>query len=265
MKQGLLGRRWIFWPAVAVAAALVLASGANLYVDRAMGDAVRRGLDCANPGKVRLDSASVTLWGGSIELCGLTLGNPPGYSSRTMLSLDRATLKVRPGTLLSKRIEVEHMALERPAIRVEVGAGRSNVHVFLANAQANWAAGATMPFNKDARLLVDRLTIRGGRMIVATPDGNTRSIPLQGIELTNLHGRDDRGIDNTELLASVVCELTRQGAIEGQIDIYALIPRDVMRTSKAMWMTSAAVLSADPVLIGKSWWNMVDGMSSPRS
>jgi len=264
MKQSWFGKRWIFWPVVVVVAAAALASGASLYLDRLMDNAVRAGLECTCPGRVQLCSVSTALWGGGIELRGLALGNPAGYSSHTMLSLDRATLQVRPGTMLSNRIEVEHLVLAGPVIRVEVGEGRTNVDVFLRTARANWASAAT-PFNKDARLLVNRLTVTGGRMIVATPDGNVRDIPLQGMELTNLRGKGDCGIDNQELLSSVVCELTRQGAIQGQIDPTALVPPDVMRTSQAMWMTGAAILNPNPVLIGKSWWAVVDGMGSPRS
>lgn len=263
MKQSWLGKRWIFWPAVAIVAAAALAGGAQLYVNHVMGTAVRGGLECTCPGRVQLSDVSTTLWGGSIELRGLALGNPAGYSSHTMLSLDRAVLKVHPGTLLSNRIQVEHLELAGPVIRVEVGAGRTNVDVFLRTAQANWASAAT-PFSKDVRLLVDRLTVSGGRMIMATPDGNVREIPLQGMELTNLRGKNDQGIDNQELLASVVCELTRQGAIQGQMDPCALVPPDVMRTSQAMWMTGVAILNPNPIMIGKSWWAVVDGMGSQK-
>ncbi len=100
-----------------------------------------------------LDSASLSLLGGSLELKGLKIAPPAGFKSPTMFSLGGAAVKVSYGQLTKQPIHITAIVIDRPALVIEQAGGTLNVT----------AAIQGMPpseSSSDVRLVIDRLEVK---------------------------------------------------------------------------------------------------------
>src|SRR6266436_6072350 len=80
---------------------------------------------------VRIDTFQASLFSG-IELRGVTIGNPAGFAGN-LLNADAFVLRYRLLPLLSRRVEIEQLSLDKPVITLSqidkklAGAGKAGI------------------------------------------------------------------------------------------------------------------------------------------
>lgn len=206
-----------------VAGALVIVLiVAVVIVGMSLGKIVKAGVETVGPTitktEMKLDSASLSLLGGSGTLKGFTLGNPEGYKTPSAIKAGAVSVGVRPRSVFSDKVHVTHVRVEGPEITFEGTIGTANnLSKILENVQA--ATGGDQPTEKPAgksegaskKLQVDEFTITGAKVNVSMTmfGGKAVTVPLPEIKLTEL-GTGPDGITAGELTKKVLSSVTAE-------------------------------------------------------
>jgi len=207
---------------------VVIALGvAWIYIDRIAAKMVTTGVRTVGEVDCKLDDMSVSLIRGRVYLSGLAIGNPAKFPQTEMFRLGEATLEVGVGSVFDQPLHVEILEIHEPFVRWEAGWGGTNIRAFLSTIERNLASEHSddSPEAEPVRLVIDRLVIRDATVQIGSGIHTSGvSIPLQTVELSNIRGRDGRGVTAGELTGILVFELARRGAIRFDIDVSDLAP-----------------------------------------
>lgn len=92
----------------------------------------RVGSDVAGT-KVSVGGVALRLAEGKATLSGLTVANPPGFSSEPAIRLGEVTIALDTSTLNHSPIVIKEVSVAAPAVALELGAGGSNLAVLRRN------------------------------------------------------------------------------------------------------------------------------------
>jgi len=198
--------------AVLVVLLVALGVGILLFAN----SAVRRAVESAgtNALAVPLDvnEAQVSILGGSLALQGVAAANPPGYSGKTLLELRDATIKADLRSLLSDRVVIHDIQLDKMEVFVEQKGLKNNLYEVIEPLRAE-----REPSGK--RLIIDNLAITNIAVhvdlpvIPGQPPVKGVTFKLAPITMTNL-GHDER-LDTpvliTKVLLAVAAGIAEQG------------------------------------------------------
>ena len=215
----------------------------SLFLDRAIKASVETigpklaGVD------IKLQSVSLSLLSGSVSLKGVVVGNPEGFKTPSAINVGTTSVTLKPGSLLSSKIVVTSIKVERPEITFETDLRANNLSKLLANVQAATGGRATEPAKpkepphpKEAKaakeLQVDDLLITGGRIRVSvtTLGGQAATAALPEIHRQNL-GKDSDGITPGEL-AKILLEEIEKGATQAASGTVADIRKGALYITK---------------------------------
>src|SRR4051812_47390534 len=79
--------------------------------------------------QTHLESANVSLIGGTVKLNGLEIASPQGFSAPQMVSLDGVRVGASLGKLRSDPIGVDQIVIDKPKLVVEQSNGQLNFQV----------------------------------------------------------------------------------------------------------------------------------------
>lgn len=211
-------KKWIIRIVVAVVILLVLTVvGVGLFLDKA----VKKGVETVGPEltktTITLDSMKLSIIGGAGSIEGLNVGNPEGYNQeRTAIQLQKGSLGVSPGSLLSDKIVVKSLRIESADLYIAGTPNKNNLTKILENVEAATGGGkdatATTPSGKPAKKLqVDEFVLSGIKVTFAPSgfSGQTFVLKVPDIKLTNL-GTGPDGITAGDLTKRVLSEVTAQ-------------------------------------------------------
>lgn len=115
---------------IGAAILVVLLAVVVLVVGMSLGKIIKTGVETVGPKitktEMKLDSASLSILGGSGTLKGFTLGNPEGYKTPAAIKAGSVSVGVKPGSLFSDKIVVRHVRVEGPEITFEGTLGTAN-------------------------------------------------------------------------------------------------------------------------------------------
>jgi len=205
-----------------VALVIVVALALHLFLD----SAVKRGVETIGPKMtkvdVKLDGVHISLLGGEGSLKGLVVGNPAGYKTPHAISVGKAGLALKPGSLLGDKIIIKSINIESPEITLEGGLTDNNLKKIQANLNETTSgprgtniAGATPKEEKKAsrKLEVDDFQITNAKLDahVTLPGigSKTLTLTLKPIHLQNL-GTGPEGITAPELTKQVLDVIEKQ-------------------------------------------------------
>ena len=207
--------------ATVLAVILILAV---VVVGMSLGKIIKTGVETVGPKitktEMKLDSANLSLLGGSGTLKGFVLGNPEGFKTPSAIKAGTVSVGVRPGSLFADKVHVMHVRVEGPEITFEGTLGKANnLSKIMENVEA--ATGGAEPGEKPAgkpsaesdapakKLQVDEFTITGARVHLSMTmfGGKAVTMPLPDIRLKDL-GTGPEGITAGELTKKVLKSVT---------------------------------------------------------
>ncbi|MGO9244718.1 MAG: AsmA family protein [Verrucomicrobiia bacterium] len=171
---------------------------------------------------VQIDDLKVSLFSG-VELRGVTIGNPPGFPGN-LVTANAFVLRYRLLPLLSRRVEIEELSLDKPVITLsqndkggwnyeEIGAPvaetKTNAAVSTPPAPATTKAERSVPVD----IVLSKLAITQGALSMVS-DSNKPLVKLDGISFScsvslignKLAGSGKGGIDKIDLSEKLFVE-----------------------------------------------------------
>jgi hypothetical protein len=227
---------------IAAAILVVLLAAVVIVVGMSLGKIIKAGVETVGPKitktEMKLDSANLSILGGSGTLKGFTLGNPEGYKTPAAIKASSVSVGVKPGSLFSDKIVVRHVRVEGPEITFEGTIGTANNLSKILDNVNETSGGATEKPKADSKadskkeptagakdkpkaeakseapskkLQVDEFLITGAKVHLSMTmlGGKAVSVPLPPITLKDL-GAGPEGITAGELTQKVLKEVTAE-------------------------------------------------------
>jgi len=174
---------------------------------------------------VSLGSASVSIFSGEGGLSDLVIGNPQGYKSAEAFSLGDINVAVDTASITTDTIIIKSLDIVAPAVTYEPGGkAGSNLQQLVKNLQQS---SKSSPGKQEAgestggekKVIIDRLTIRDGKVAVVTPlSKEPLTADLPKIELTDV-GRKQGGTSSAEVLKQVIEKVTASASKVAQVSL----------------------------------------------
>lgn len=224
--------------------AVVLILGLFIVAGMFLDSIIKKGVETAGPAitkvDVRLDAVSLSVFSGKGSVKGLFVGNPAGFKTPSAIQLGEATVRLKPGSLMSDKIIVESVSIVAPDITIEGGLKDNNLTKIMENVQAfsasttstNAAPGETK--KPATKIQVNNLLISGGKVNVnlSLLGGKTMTVPLPEIHLTDL-GTGPDGITPAQLAQTVLKQVI-DGALSGAAKAVASVGGGAVDAAKSV-------------------------------
>lgn len=172
--------------------------------------------------KVSVGGVKISLSEGKGSISGLTIANPPGFSSDPAIRLGEISLALDTGSVSKNPVVVKDVTIASPFIGYEMASGGSNIDAIQKNVKAFAAkqGGAkpepAKPASKEEekKLVIERLAITGGQVKLAAGGipGADGTAKLSDIVLTNI-GKDSGGASSAQVAQKVLDSLVN-GALK---------------------------------------------------
>lgn len=161
---------------------------------------------------ITLNGVSLSLLGGSAELKGFVLGNPAGYKTTHAMDVDRVSVSLSPGSILSDKVVVRSVVIEGAKLSVEGSPTDNNFTKIQSNVEAFVGGGAKTQAGPGKKLQVDELVMKDCKLdlTLGLLGGKTVTMPMPDIRLTQL-GQGPEGITPADLVDKIL------GAVTGNI------------------------------------------------
>lgn len=203
--------------------------------------------------KVSVGGVKISLSDGKATITGLSVANPPGFSSDPAFRLGEVSVMLDTGSLSKNPIVVKDVLVGAPAVSYEIASGGSNLDVIQKNIKAFTAkqgggkdAAKEEPAKGEAKkVVIDRLAITGGQVKLAAggiPGANTTA-KLGDIVLTGI-GKDSGGASAAQvaqklldsLVAGAIKSASSFGNLLGNVGdkAKALVPADTGAAGNAV-------------------------------
>lgn len=198
---------------VIIAAALLIAPGRMVRV------AVEKGGSFALGVPVHLKGAVLKMFSGEIELRGLQVSNPKGYTAKNAIEVGRIAVHAPLRRLISSKPRIESIIVEAPSVTLEQGLTGSNLSALINNAGSAKGGGG------GKKLVIGSLRIADARVtLVTTLQGALSTIiNLPAIEMKELGGEGNSGVTIAQTMALVLREIVQSAVANGS----GVLPADL--------------------------------------
>ncbi len=196
-----------------------------LNLDRVVKAGVEKGGTLILGVPTKLDSASVSLLGGTVDLNGLTLGSPEGFDAPEMLRLGHAHVSVDLGSLRSKEMVVHEVVIDGAEVTLEFSGTKTNWGALMKHLESE-PAEEEQKRKSERKLRISRIVFSNGSVNVrGIPLTSSATLGLPDLEITEFGTGEGTASTVVGVLAGVVRQLycSVLGAAKG------LIPAEQMQ------------------------------------
>lgn len=187
-----------------------------------LGDIVKYGIGRFVPEMTQttasVDKVDLSLLNGRVEVVGLKIGNPRGFSDQNIFELGRVLVLFEPRSILSDKILVKQVKITGTAVSAElknlysldsnVSALQQNINAYLGGGKSSAKADKPAAQKSAAqssggkKVIIKDLTIADSRLSVGV-GGKTAAIPLPDIHKTGI-GEEKKGKTVGEAVAEIL-------------------------------------------------------------
>jgi len=190
-----------------------------LNLDRLVKAGVEKGGSLILGVPTGLDSASVSVLGGTVGLDGLTLGSPEGFDAPEMFGLDHAHVSVDLGSLRSEEMVVHEVVIDGAEFTLEFSGTKTNWGALMAQLEKE-PTEEQEKRKSERKLRIGRVAFTNGSVSVKgirVPVSTTFRLP--DLEITELGTGDGTAATVRGVLADVIGQLyvAMLGAAEGVV------------------------------------------------
>ncbi len=207
-----MGKRVGIAIGVVVAAGLLLVLAMNLWLGTLVQTAIAQVGSRLTKTTVTLEHVRIELMNGLVQLEGLEIGNPPGFTAKNAVQLDTVRVRLDPRSALSDTVVIEEILVEAPDVTFE-GLPTNNLSVLQDNVNAAVPAGSSKPAEAkpaasgSKKLLIKKFSLTKGR-VVTNVTGRYLTLRLPDIHLTDI-GKETGGATLEQVFSAVFTALTR--------------------------------------------------------
>lgn len=164
---------------------------------------------------VTLDSADISVLGGSGTLSGFFIGNPKGFTGDKAFYLGEVSVDLDVKSLMSDQILIHKIHIKSPEINFEQTLSGNNLKTIQKNiqkvsqatqaAQADPAETTETESEGGKKVIIEQFIVEGG-VVDVTLLGQSLSVPIPRMELNNI-GKEEGGITTVEAATLFTTEL----------------------------------------------------------
>ena len=204
-----------------VAAGLLLFIATNLWLGTLVQTAIVETGSRLTKTTVTLENVRIGLLRGLVQLEGLEIGNPPGFTAPYAVRLGTARVRLDLLTSLSDTVVIDEILVEAPDVTVE-GLSTNNLGVIQDNVTAAVPAGSSKSADDkpaapgSRKLLIKKFSLTNGR-VTANVGNQSLRIGLPDIHLTDI-GKETGGVTPEQAFSAAFSAITRSatGAMTDQ-------------------------------------------------
>jgi len=220
-KEGYM-KKLLIRISIGVIALVVVAVLVSMFF---IGRVVKNRIESIGPrvvlAEVKLDSADVWLLAGRAQLKGLSIGNPPGYTTPVAIKVGDISIRVDLASVLSHKVIIDSVTVKSPEITVEGGWKKNNLTEIQKNVNAyvsrhpdtppsepKPAASPSAAGKPGKKFQINDLFITGTRLRLTGlfSTGASLTLPLPDIHLVNL-GAGEAGLTSPEIAQKALAAL----------------------------------------------------------
>ncbi|MDO8302553.1 MAG: hypothetical protein Q7T18_04855 [Sedimentisphaerales bacterium] len=222
------------WVLIVIAAVIVLGIVVFLVAgNQLIKFGITKGASSALKVPVELGSINLSVLGGSVKLKDLVVHNPAGYELPTLMKLGGADVKVTIGSLMSDKVDIDHIILDNIEVSIEQKGFSTNLNDIL----------KSLPKSEDTAPATSEPAAGGKKLYIKTLEINNVSVtakllPIPGkssavtfkiapITMTDL-GSDNK-LDMAALTGKILAAIAEGVAKQGA----DLLPADVTGSLKS--------------------------------
>ncbi len=203
---------------------LVLIISAYLFGERAVSVGVEKAASKALKVDVNLSGVQLGLLRGEIGIGDLEIGNPEGYSAKTLLKMGSARVKAQMGSLLSDTVIIDDIKLDGIDLTIEQRGLSTNLKDLLDNIAAGKPEAEKTPKEKKEggkNLSIRTLEITNTTVKVKVLGSPEIPLKLETIRMENIGTNEpvDVAMLTGKILAAIAAGVAKQGA--------GIIPSDI--------------------------------------
>ena len=205
----------------------------SIFGNRALKIGIETGATAALKVGVSLQDVNLSLWGGTLELAGLKVENPAGYQHPEFLTIAKAAVALRVGSLLSHTVEIRKIQFDDIQLTLEQkNLTTNNLQEILNSLPKSEKEASKVEEKSQAqsgkKLHIQELTINGVqvkvKLLPVPGKADTITLRLNPIVLKDLGS--DKPIDTAQLsvkiLKAIAGGITEQGK--------DLLPTDIINS-----------------------------------
>ncbi len=198
-----------------VAAGLLLFIAMNLWLGTLVQTAIVQIGSRLTKTTVTLEDVHIGLLHGLVQLDGLEIGNPPGFTAKNAVRLETARVRLDVLTALSDTVVIDEILVEAPDVTFE-GLPTSNLSVIQDNVTAAVPAGSSKPADDkpvkpaapgSKKFLIKKFSLTNGR-VITNVTGRRLPLSLPDIHLTDI-GKETGGATPEQVVSAVFSAITR--------------------------------------------------------
>jgi uncharacterized protein involved in outer membrane biogenesis len=159
----------------------------------------------------KLQSASLSLFGGTVSLTNLEIGSPEGFSAPQMFGVGGVKVGVSYGQLRHQPIHIGEIRINHPAVTIEQSNGKFNFQTLMDRPQAPPPSGEPIKLIIDTLEITDAVvTLRPGLPGIAPEI----PVPIPSVTMNNI-GNDNNaqnGVAIKEVVTQVMAALAKSAA-----------------------------------------------------
>jgi hypothetical protein len=214
-----------------VAMVVLLVIVLTLFGNQALKIGIETGATSALKVGVSLNSAKLSIFGGSVELDGLKVQNPAGYQHPEFLTLAKAAVSLNIKSLLSDTIEIQKIQFDEIQLTLEQKGLTTNNLQEILDALPKSDEKAATPEAKPKtgkKMLIRELAINGvqvrAKLLPVPGKADTITLRLNPIVMKDLGS--DKPINTAELSAKILKAIAGGIAEQGK----DLLPTDMINS-----------------------------------
>ena len=181
---------------------------------------------------VYVDDVDLSILGGTVEIDGLIVKNPPGYAHEDLLKLGHGRVTAKLGSLLGDTVRIKEIKLDGIDLVLEQRGVTSNNLQDIIKAIPEGEVEPEDVTEKPAKKLhIDNLEITNvtvkAKLLPVPGKADTVTLKLDPIQMTNL-GSDDK-LDVAKLSGKILLAIADGVAEQG----VGVLPKEMVKTMKA--------------------------------
>jgi len=216
MKKGFLKKRVTSVALVILVLIILIFAIVHLFGDRALKAGIETAATKTLNVDVKLDDISFSLLGGSVDMQGLVVGNPPDYKHENLLKLESMYIKADIKSFLTDTVKIKQMKFDGMNLVIEQKGLSNNLRDVL-NSIPSEPKETDEPKGEGKKLQIDELEISNIKVSVkllpVPGKADTVTIPLPTIKMKNLGKEREMNIAKltTKILTKVTASIAEHG------------------------------------------------------
>ncbi|MEM8845182.1 MAG: hypothetical protein AAGB35_09085, partial [Pseudomonadota bacterium] len=181
---------------------------------------------------VDVGSVSIKLTEGSATIDNFKVGNPKGFDSDYLFSMNKTRVQIDTSRLSTDLIVIKEVLLDGPSINYELSANGSNVDAIKKNVESSSSGSSSSESSSGSsgpKIIIQNLVIQNGEVMASSSmvKGQTLKTKLPRVQMTNLGGSS--GGTSEEISKQIIDELLQQiGAAAKNLDLSKLMNTEML-------------------------------------